>query len=111
MKGWIPAAIVIVFAGSAAAVSSTAQPTAEGASIVGAWTLNKDASDPPPGRAEGERGRRSGGGGSGFGVAAVMDAVPAAAVAPAEAGSAIATRKRSSAGSRRCAICSRRPTT
>jgi hypothetical protein len=62
-----PAAIVIVFAGSAAPFSSTAQPTAEGASIVGAWTLNKDASDPPPGRSEGERGRRSGDGGGGFG--------------------------------------------
>ena len=67
MRGWIAAAIIIVFSGGAAAVASSAQPSAEGASIIGAWTLNKEQSDLPPPRPEGDRGRRGAGGGGGFG--------------------------------------------
>jgi len=67
MRGWTAAAIIIVLSGGSAAVASTAQPSAEGASIVGAWTLNKEQSDLPPPRPEGEHGRRGGGGGGGFG--------------------------------------------
>jgi hypothetical protein len=65
MKGWIAAAIIIVFAGCAAVAASTTQPSAEGASIVGAWTLNKEASDPPREQSGDEHGHRGGGGSRG----------------------------------------------
>lgn len=62
MRGWIAAAIIIVLCGAVGAIASAAQ-LSEGASIVGAWTLNKEASDAPRERPGGDSSQHGGGGG------------------------------------------------
>jgi hypothetical protein len=63
-------ALVIALAAAVAALPAQTPPTPSGApNLPGGWTLNKDLSDQPPGRSDGEgrdsgqNGRRGGGGG------------------------------------------------
>jgi hypothetical protein len=76
MRRWTAAALSLALC---AGVAAARQAPADAGSIVGVWTLNKDASDAPPERpnggdrrrggddAAGGRGRGSGGRGGGFG--------------------------------------------
>src|SRR3989442_13976483 len=71
----------------AAASAPRAGGETDSASIVGAWTLNKDLSDPAPARPEGDGQRARGGvggrrGGGGVGGGGVGGGVPGGAGAP-----------------------------
>lgn len=66
MRVWNAAGIAIVLFTSNAAAADL-QPPAEGASIVGAWTLNADASDSPREQPQGDGERRGRNGDGGFG--------------------------------------------
>jgi hypothetical protein len=71
MRRWTAAALLLALC-AGAVLAAARQAPADAASIVGVWTLNKDASDAPPERANGGDRRREGddggaGRGRGFG--------------------------------------------